>query len=190
MPTQEERSQATTSAILAAARELFGAEGFHATSVNRIAERARVSKSGLLHHFGSKEEVFRRVFLMVEQELVERSLAGIGEVAPRRLLELGARRLLEALKDPTLRQVALVDGPTVLGWEQWRALEAEHAVGIVVAVLQQAHDAGELAVAPTAITADIVLAALHEAAFTLIAQPEAQPEVEALLDRLIGSLFI
>lgn len=190
MATQEQRTQASVDAVLGAAWELFGTDGFHATPLAQIAGRAGVSKSGLLHHFSSKEEVFRRVFLRAEEVLVERSLAAITpEMTPRQQLERGSRELLEALKDPILRQIALVDGPAVLGWEQWRALEAEYAVGIVVAVLRDAHGRGELAIEPTPVAADILLAALHEAAFSLIDHPEAQNEVEILLDRMIGSLF-
>lgn len=37
--------------------ELFAANGYHATGIDRIAEEARVSKKTMYHHFRSKEEL-------------------------------------------------------------------------------------------------------------------------------------
>jgi AcrR family transcriptional regulator len=187
--TQEERTARATSAVLTAADALFGRDGFRATSVQRIAETAGVSKSGLLHHFGSKDEIFRQVFIRAQEELVERSTQGMENLAPKEQLEHGALRLLDALNDPRLRQIALVDAPAVLGWAEWRRIEAEHAISIIVAVLETAAATGTLTVAPTASVAGMLLAALHEASFALIDHPAARPEVEDTLRRIIGALF-
>jgi AcrR family transcriptional regulator len=186
--TQQERTAAATTAVLDAADQLFGADGFLATSVKRIAEVAGVSKSGLLHHFGSKEEIFRQVFIRAEQELVELSVRGIIDATQQ--LIVGARNLIDALNDPRLRQIALVDGPAVLGWAQWRHIEAEYGVSIIVAVLEQAASAGELAVEPSASVAGMLLAALHEASFALIDEPGQRTAVEQTLRRMIDALFL
>jgi AcrR family transcriptional regulator len=188
--TQQERTAASTAAILDAADSLFGSAGFLATSVQSIAEQAGVSKSGLLHHFGSKEEIFRRVFLRAEGELVELSLRGIGNVKPKQQLLRGSRNLLDALEDPRLRQIVLVDGPAVLGWNEWRRIEAEFATSIVVAVLEQAHAAKELKVAPSPVVAGMLLAALHEASFALVDAPNARTDVEQALRRIVDALFV
>jgi len=190
VPTQEQRTEASTAAVLAAATELFGSEGFLATSVSRIAQHAAVSKSGLLHHFGSKEEVFRQVFVAVEEELAARTVEGIAHLKPRQQIEVGARSLIVALQEPRIRQIALVDGPAVLGWAQWREIEAEHAISIIVAVLEAAAARDELAIEPTEAAAGMLLAVLHEAAFTLVEDPDAQSEVEALFDRFVGAIFL
>ena len=44
--------------ILDAALELFAAYSFHGASLDRIAERAAISKANLLYHFTSKEELY------------------------------------------------------------------------------------------------------------------------------------
>jgi AcrR family transcriptional regulator len=188
--TQTERSAAAISAVLGAADTLFGNDGFLATSVKRVADEAGVSKSGLLHHFGSKEEIFRQVFIRAEQQLVELSLNGMANATPKEQLERGARNLLDALQDPRLRQIVLIDGPSVLGWAEWRRIEAEYAISIVVAVLEQAHAAGSLVVAPSPSVAGILLAALHEAAFALVDQPAARTDIEGTLQQIIDALFV
>ncbi len=171
--------------------ELFGTHGFLGTSIGQIASAAGVSKSGLLHHFDSKEEVFRQVFHRAEAELVKRSVDGVtDDMSPKQQLRTGARSLLRALDDEGLRQIVLVDGPAVLGWLQWRQIEAEYAHGLVVDIFKRAAERHELAVEPTAAAAAILLAALHEAAFVANDHTESSDDASAVFDHLLCSLFI
>lgn len=61
-PTLEPKASPRLSArdrLLAAADELFYAEGVHVVGVDRIVERAGVTKASLYNTFGSKEELVR-----------------------------------------------------------------------------------------------------------------------------------
>jgi TetR/AcrR family transcriptional regulator len=49
---------AKRNAILAAALEFFSQFGIHGTSLDKVAERADVSKTNLLYYFPSKEELY------------------------------------------------------------------------------------------------------------------------------------
>jgi len=51
--------QSARERLLAAADQLFYAEGVHVVGVDRIAERADVTKATLYNTFGSKEELVR-----------------------------------------------------------------------------------------------------------------------------------
>lgn len=53
------KSQRKRQLIVEAASELFVAKGFNATSMDRIAQLAGVSKQTVYSHFGNKEELFR-----------------------------------------------------------------------------------------------------------------------------------
>ncbi len=58
-PTRRSRAVAAKrSAILAAALEYFSQFGIHGTSLDKVAERADVSKTNLLYHFPSKEDLY------------------------------------------------------------------------------------------------------------------------------------
>jgi TetR/AcrR family transcriptional regulator len=50
-----------TARILAAAEALFSKHGFDAVSMNAIAEKARVSKANIFHHFSSKKALYLAV---------------------------------------------------------------------------------------------------------------------------------
>ncbi len=47
--------------ILTAAAQLFGREGYHATSTNKVAKTAGVSEGLIFRHYGNKEGLLRAV---------------------------------------------------------------------------------------------------------------------------------
>ena len=53
--------------IVAAAHEVFGARGFHKASLGEIAEKVGITHSGILHHFGSKVQLFVEVLAYRER---------------------------------------------------------------------------------------------------------------------------
>ena len=62
--------------ILESATKNFAKNGYAKTSLNSIAESAKVSKGGLYHHFHSKEELFTAV-LFQNVELSEETNSGL-----------------------------------------------------------------------------------------------------------------
>jgi len=56
---QEERSERSRTALLDAALALFSHQGYRATSVRDIAERAGTSTGSVYHHFRDKETIFQ-----------------------------------------------------------------------------------------------------------------------------------
>lgn len=53
--TQEQRKAETKARLLAAAADLFGREGFHATSTDAVADAAGRTSGAVYAHFGGKE---------------------------------------------------------------------------------------------------------------------------------------
>jgi AcrR family transcriptional regulator len=56
--TREERQQQTRERLLDAALAVFSQRGYHATSVDEVAEAAGFSKGAVYSNFASKEELF------------------------------------------------------------------------------------------------------------------------------------
>src|ERR1019366_1310950 len=75
---RSQHAEATRRAVLAAARSLFGKKGYAQTSVDEIADAARVTKGAVYHHFAGKEALFRAVLAEVEVEAEARA-AGAGD---------------------------------------------------------------------------------------------------------------
>ncbi|MCC7116947.1 MAG: TetR/AcrR family transcriptional regulator [Anaerolineales bacterium] len=57
------KGEATRAALEDAAIELFMEQGYHATTMRQIAERAELALGGIYNHFSSKEEIFQAIIL-------------------------------------------------------------------------------------------------------------------------------
>jgi AcrR family transcriptional regulator len=57
------KGETTRLAIEDAALELFMEQGYHATSMRQIAERADLALGGIYNHFKSKEEIFEAIII-------------------------------------------------------------------------------------------------------------------------------
>lgn len=55
---QDRERQAVTASILAAARDLFVAEGYQSVSIRKIAERIEYSPAAIYSYFASKDDIF------------------------------------------------------------------------------------------------------------------------------------
>jgi AcrR family transcriptional regulator len=131
MVTQAERRSTTTRAVLDAARRLFISRGFEQTSVDEIATLAHVAKGAVYHHFASKELIFAQIFEEMTAELAA-ALVPQAARAGKDLLDSirrGTLKYLTSIASDEFRQVLLIDGPKVLGWEHWRAVDARYFGG-------------------------------------------------------------
>ncbi len=192
---QDVRSERTRSVLLAAARDLFGERGYAAVSVEEVVRRAGVTRGALYHQFpDGKQELFRRVLEAAEEELMARVDAQVQGGAggdPLTGLRLGAEAALDASLDPGLARLTLLDAPAVLGWEAWRELGERYALGTVRAALAAAMEAGTVPAGAVDPLAQIVLAAVEEAAL-LVGRAEDKDAARAAagdaLARLIEGL--
>jgi AcrR family transcriptional regulator len=181
MATQAERRSATITAIDEAARRLFAERGFAATSVNDVATAAGVAKGGVYHHYENKERLFEKVFRTVEQELFDRVAATTATSGSGvDLLVEGTRTFLDRCLDPDVFQIVLVDGPKVLGWETWRAIDATHFLPPIIGALHL--DAGDDPRIES--LARLILGAADEAVRMLAAADDPAPVRDQLMDSL------
>jgi AcrR family transcriptional regulator len=166
--TQRQRTEATTAQLLEAARRLFAADGYNATSLEDVVAAAGVTKGALYHHFSSKRELFRAVF-----ENEERALARVCHEAYERESDswkgfyAGCVAFLEQSLDPGVQRIALLDGPAVLGWEAVREIEAQYSLAMIENALRQAIESGRIAPRPTGPLAHMLVGALGEGAMTV-----------------------
>ncbi|MGP3960638.1 TetR/AcrR family transcriptional regulator [Nonomuraea sp. 3N208] len=189
--TQAERSDETTTALVLAARELFGGKGYAGISIDAVAAAAGVTKGAAYHHFGGKAPLFRAAF---EGELAEIS-AKLEQVAaeesdPWAALRRGARTFLEHCLDPGFRQIVMLDAPSVLGWETVRAVEHSHLLSILIAGFSLVAEGGEAEAAVPA-RAQLVFGALCEGGMLLARSPDPGaelPRLAAEADRLLKAL--
>lgn len=188
------RPSATRSALLAAARPLFAARGYADVGTEEIVRAAGVTRGALYHQFADKRALFLAVFEEVEAEVTQRIAQGAlggGIEDPIEALEAGVEQFLRVAAEPETQRIALIDAPSVLGWEQWRAIGQKYGLGLVEGVLQAAIDAGRIEPQPVRALAHVLLGAVDEAAMVVARaedQDAAREEMLVILRRLLRGL--
>jgi AcrR family transcriptional regulator len=190
--TQAGRSESTRTALIEASRRLFAERGYAGVSTEEIVRA--VTRGALYHHFDGKLELFAAVYERIEVELAEQIAAGAlaaNADSPLEAMRAGAEMFLAACAEPAVQQIALLDGPAVLGWDRWRAIAAEHGLGLIEASLQAAIDAGAIVATPVRPLAHVLMGAMDEAAM-MVARAEdperARAEAGATLELLLDGL--
>jgi AcrR family transcriptional regulator len=101
--TQAERRHETREQVLSAASRVFARNGFHATSLDAVAEEAGFSRGAVYYNFADKEQLF---------------------------LELLDRRCAERARD--IREVFAGGGDDIAGTSEQAQLAAKHALEAMI----------------------------------------------------------
>ena len=122
-----EQGDQTRKALIRVAGDLFAERGYPGTSTEAVVRAAGLTKGALYHHFRDKTELFEAV--------VAKRVRTLGKTSARlsreQVLREGGERhgwdrivagihvFFEQLCNPEVRRLILVDGPAVLGREEW-----------------------------------------------------------------------
>jgi AcrR family transcriptional regulator len=168
MNKKVERGQDTRLRMVSVATKLFGQLGYEATSVEAVLHDSGVSRGALYHHFSSKESLFEAVLEAIEAEIAAATIAASRDVAdPVEALRVGCDTFLALAQTGTVRQIVLIDAPSVLGWQKWREIEARHGFGLLKAALEAVAEHGRMRRDLVDVFAHILLAALIEVALMI-----------------------
>src|ERR1700749_1312357 len=142
---RSQHAEATRRAVLDAARSLFGRQGYAQTSVDEIADAARVTKGAVYHHFAGKEALFRAVYAEVEADAQARALGAANvELPPVDQIVAMMNGYLDAALDLEIRRITLIDGPAVVGFEPDEAAAQQPGYAAQRAYLAMAMTTGQI----------------------------------------------
>lgn len=188
--TKAQQREETTTALIAAARELFAERGYAAVGTEEIVRQAGVTRGALYHHFRrGKEELFQAVLVQVSAETM-RAVADRASQAEDAWEELvtGIDAFLDVCTTRDVQQIVLIDGPSVLGWDVWRAIDADHGLGLLESAVQAAMDDGKLLPGSARAVAQVLLGALDEAAM-VVARAEDPIAARAEMGQTVSHLL-
>jgi AcrR family transcriptional regulator len=192
--TQAGRSAATRDALVAAARPLFAAHGFAEVPADAIAAAAGVTRGALYHQFADKTALFEAVLAAVEADIARRlagQAAAAGITDPVEALRHAVRTWLDICVEPEIYRIALIDGPSVLGWKHWRQVCYRHVLGLVQALLARGIGAGRIRPLPAGPLAHVLMGAGDEAALYVAEaadRTQARTDMIQVLDQLIDGI--
>ena len=192
--SRAERREQTRQELISAAEACFVSHGFHASSVDEVAERAGYTKGAVYSNFASKEDLFFAVYeRRVEQVLTE--------VVPG-LRQLGAARAFDQLAAGALHQRDPDDGWRAVFFEFWAhvvrhpelrerfaAIHARFLEPLAEAVRALAEDRGQAL--PADVTAGQVVLAWNAMEVGLGLERLTQPQaMDGVMARRLGWLLL
>ena len=187
------RGEATRGQLIAIATRIFAERGYEDTSIEAVLREAGVSRGSLYHHFPSKEALFEAVAEEVETSVGTQTVAAAsGSEDPVEALRAGFVAWIRLAGDPVVQRILLIDGPSVLGWDRWRAMEEHHALGLVRAGLQIIADEGKMRPELVGTMAHVLLASVNEVALLVARSDDKEAAMRAgadTIDELLQRLF-
>jgi AcrR family transcriptional regulator len=187
------QGRATRGQLIDVATGLFAAHGYEGTSIEAVLAAAGVSRGALYHHFAGKEALFEAVVADVTDRVTTELAGKVSELTdPVEALRTAALAWIALAGDPVIHRIVLLDAPSVLGWDRWRAMDDGRTLGAMRALLQAVSDSGRLPAELVDPFANMILAALDEMAMVVARAPDPETAVaeggtavEELLRRLL-----
>lgn len=184
-------------AILEAALGVFSAEGFAATKLDDIAEKAGVAKGTIYLHFKDKQDLFEQMVRATVSPVIERleALAKLPElpadVVLKSLFELFRTEVLGTSRRQLLRLV-LTEGPRFPAIAEFYHREVvSRGLKLVGGLLSRAKANGELSAEgldrfPQLVVAPLVLAVVWDGLFAAIEPLDVKGLLEVYRELLLG----
>jgi AcrR family transcriptional regulator len=194
MNRRADQGRATHDHLVATATMLFADRGYEGTSIEAVLAETGASRGSLYHHFAGKKALFEAVLASVEARIGEETIAAVaGTADAAEALRAGCLAWIRLAGDPVVQRIVIVDAPSVLGWQRWREIEEQHALGLLKVAVQAAASEGRVRADLVDVFAHMLLATMNELALLIVraddstaAQQTAEAAVDELLTRLLG----
>lgn len=166
--TNQERSRKTRALLIDAARQLFERHGYEDTATEQVVQQAGVTRGALYHHFRDKKDLFRAVIEEIEKEVA----AGAAQAwktgtDPWSRFTAGQLHFFEATSSATVR-LLLVEGPAVLGYQEWRKLDEAIHLKPATRAVEHAIAQGKLVTEDPEKLARVMIAVVNALGTTLV----------------------
>lgn len=139
--------------LVAQARRLFAENGYAAVSVDEVAAAAGLTKGAVYYQFKDKTDLFRAACEAVMADVAKYVDLSTMAESPHPLEEIivGGSKMFDAYEAADARRLLLIDGPSVLGFQQWITLQEPVCIGLIAHAMGHLAEAGLLdeAVVPT-----------------------------------------
>lgn len=187
---REQYSEATRTALLAAATQRFAEHGFAGTSLEDIAGDIQATRGAIYHHYANKSALFAAVFEQLELEAMALADAAADQVSdPWAAAFAALDAFLERSCDPVYSRIVWIEAPTALGWMHWQSAGEKLAYGHVERHIKILLDRGAIDPQPLEPLTRVMYGALGAAGMALAeAADEDKPRLKAEYAAIIGRM--
>lgn len=192
MRRNKAETEETIRKLIEVARTHFTEHGYANTALETIVQEVKLTRGAVYHHFRGKKELFRAVLDDVQQEVasrLEREASTSEDVWQQ--LYLGCRAFVMAAVEERNRRIMLIDGPSILGWEEWRGMDQKHSMRLLRDQLGLMQEQGFFRNIPLDALTYFISGGLNETALWLAnkpEQPDALDECMKVLSNILDGL--
>ncbi|WP_238420799.1 TetR/AcrR family transcriptional regulator [Gordonia sp. 'Campus'] len=185
-----EAAAETARTILATATRQFAERGFTAVSLDDVAESAGVTRGAVYHHYRNKKALFAAVAEEQQNDVGSAVVAAAEQAGADAAAQLvaGSHAFVDAITRGPAARILLIDGPSVIGWEEWRRLDETNSVVHLREAIAAIGIDDDLV---DALTAQLS-GAMNEAALWLARHPDdatARERTHRALDRVLAAIM-
>lgn len=178
----------TARRILAVATTHFAEHGYATVSLDEVARAAGVTRGAVYHHYRSKPQLFTAVASAQQQRIADAIADATDGRDAGEGLRIGSHAFLDAITHGAAARVLLIDGPTVLTWEDWRRLDADGPASLLhEGLIESGADSARLDALTPALSG-----AMNELALWLSERPAdtvARSRAHETLDLLLSAVL-
>ncbi|MGW5193890.1 TetR/AcrR family transcriptional regulator [Kribbella sp. NPDC004138] len=183
---RERQAEATRELLVGIARERFVEQGYKATAMDDIVQRAGLAKGALYHHFSGKDALFKAVYDLVLEETAGAVMtAALAEEDPWVAVRAGLSAFLDACLQPAFRRIVIIDSVTVLAAGAWERGAEGVELPMLRTVLTPLVDSGALPGVTLDSLAHLALGGLYGSALYIARAADheaARAEADVVLD--------
>ena len=190
---REEYADATRTALLTTAREIFTAEGYQQTGIEAVARAARVTRGAFYHHFDDKQALFEALVIDLQAEAAAK-IAAQAQLATnlRAKLSAGAKAFLEVCTEPSYRRLVIQEASAILGIERCREISEAYPYGLLIRAVSALQKQGEFDVENPYLASRMIGAMICEASLHLEQTTDSAllaRQATAIIDRVLGAFY-
>lgn len=190
--SEDEHGQAATEATTApdrmrvvdAAAPLYRTRGFCGVSISDVAQAMGVTGDDIRASFGTEVALFEAVYVREMHNLASMFTEAFGSPDPAELMSKSLDGWLDAMKDPGLRQVVILDAPDALGWDSWRRSGDRYDRILMETTLSDAMDKGVVPDQPVRPLGHVLSGAMESGIYYAAQQDDPAAAIDEVRDAL------
>jgi len=192
--SRKDQRKATHSKLISLAREEFTKYGYEKVSLAKLVSRASLTRGALYHQFKDKKELFKATLESVQADIViaiEKAIKSVPDEWTQ--MRKGCHAFIEAASRPELCQVVLIDGPAVLGWQEWRRIDEKNGIRELQTGLAELMDNKVIQKQNLQVLTMMLSGAMNEGALWVVSKDKRKQALQAAqktIDTLLEGLLI
>ncbi|MED4531531.1 TetR/AcrR family transcriptional regulator [Metabacillus fastidiosus] len=138
MKRTRSETEETIQLLLRTGQNHFAKHGYAKAALEDIVTDSGLTRGALYHHFKNKKGLFFAVMESIQKKIAHKIEQEARTSSNQwEQLSLGCRAFIMSAIDPDHKQIILIDGPAVIGWNVWRQLDANHSMKLLYSQLEQ-----------------------------------------------------